>query len=114
MEAPGTGGAVLKGTGVGGNGRKQQVGDRLGDRPMCGLEQAINQFTTRGVPGRNPVHIRISRITDVMVNIDENFAAVDASACLPQTIKTGTIGGHNTVELFAGLWLLPASLPVEE
>src|ERR1700676_4538362 len=109
MEGAGTRGGILKRAGIGGNGRKQQVGNRLGDWPAGDLQQTINQFATRCIARGDPIYIRISWIADVMINVDQDFSIPDAIANLAQALKTGAIGGDNTIKLFARLRLLQTS-----
>ena len=50
----------------------------------------------------------------MMIYIDENFSIADAIAHLAQTLKTGAIGGHNTIKLLTRLRLLPVPVAIEK
>lgn len=50
----------------------------------------------------------------MMIYIDENFSITDAITHLAQPLKTGTIGGHDTIELLTRLRLLPVPVAIEK
>src|SRR5436190_23899255 len=105
---------ILKGPGVRRDRGEQAIGDRLGNGPFSDFEEAENQFAGRGLARRDPIQVRISSVTLVMVNVDEEFAVANTGTDGPETLKTRGVCGNNAIKLQASLRPLQNHVRVEE
>src|SRR5213080_1652713 len=73
-----------------------------------------NQFTSRWFAGCDPVHIPVTRITRVVINIDENLPLRNTFGCAAQPFETCTIRRDYAIELMSLLGLADQLFAIEK